>query len=555
MDSAIDASRAGGGVIAPSGSSGRPGRGLGLFSICLVVVVLQLCSRFLASPAADLTCDDWAFLRSARACPSYRSAWHKVLQEPDRPLQAAVATAVFKFIDDRPWGYAFLSMVGHSILIMLGMVLVWQLTGDPARVFLFGCLFALLPNLVESFHWQCVVVLAIPAQMAYLLCALFWVFFLRRPRIALLLCSALFYGVGITSYEFGVGLPLALMMLIPMREWPRRGWVMSPYLLVLSVYLLWKLTCGFGTAHGVWAAPRRPELSAWGILWNAKEIAYWWLGRHMLAAILNGWAGFIMWGKWAQRAVCWLDVALVVLLARLCGSLCLDDKSVLARRALAFPFRRVLLFGAAWFLAVHAVSLVSWAPARLNYLPGMGLCLCAALLLGRIPRRAWLPCLPVLALICLVANQGTARNWHEAGRYHRRVYEYLARTEPEWAGKEVIFFDTSRLRHRLTRGLTGQSSRGEAAWAYYGNAVLPRGFTFKSMVRLIQPNGQHPECVMDTEHGAAVAGDRLIWHERYDPTRPRRTDMNRVLVVDCFEVGAAGITPAVAARGESSVAP
>jgi hypothetical protein len=160
-----------------------------------------------------------------------------------------------------------------------------------------------------------------------------------------------------------------------------------------------------------------------------------------------------------------------------------------------------------------------------------------SLALERWPVRRWGPVLFLPAVLAMVSNQGTAESWRQAGAVHRALYEHLRETHGEWRDKEVLLIDTRGVRHRQTRGLLQPLGEDELTWAHYGNALLIRGFVPKGMARLISGEKNPGIAVVhDVEYGARVEGDVLVWHERWNPSRPRTTPMADVFAVDCLDV-------------------
>ena len=58
------------------------------------------------------------------------------------------------------------------------------------------------------------------------------------------------------------------------------------------------------------------------------------------------------------------------------------------------------------------------------------------------------------------------------------------------------------------------------------------------MVRRITGQQQPTiQVLLDAEHGARIEGDQLLWHNRYNPSRPHANSMDDVFVVDFLEAG------------------
>ena len=498
----------------------------GFWAILFFAVLFQWWSRYAGAPVADHASDAWSMLHLSRAAGSTSEILRWPLQEPDRPLQAAILPLTFRAIGDRPAIFCALGMVMYSIYILLALQLVWQLTRSTRAMLIFAALFSALPNLTESFHWAAMITVAY-MQIAYLASAVCWVRHLQSNRTAWLAASALLYAVGVTSYEFGAGLPIALALLVPAAS-ARRRFAIAPHLMVLVAYLAWRFTKGFGHAHGVLFPPREIHLDPFALLWNFKGILSWWFGGAMLDCLRWGWSGFAELTGWTQR---FLVAGNVAFLAWLGFRLRREDPppSAAANRAPA-------LFALAWTAFGVAACLVSWTAGRLNFYPALGACLLVTLWLDRLPARSWVPALLPLAFFCLLANQGMAHNWKTAGHFQRQIYEYLQQHRGDWSGKKVVLYDTSALRQRLAPGLAGEPADDPAACAYYQGASLLRGFVTKAFIDLCDVTPV-PESLLDIEHGAHWEGTELVWHNRFDPSLPHRVSSNAVFVVDCLAVG------------------
>lgn len=500
--------------------------------VIALALAIQFLSRFATSPVTDFTCDDWALLERAQACPSYADVWRFCLQETDRPLQAGVLSATFRLFGDRPWLYGLLSWVAYSVHLSLLVLIAWKLTSSRTAALLSGLLFALLPNLTESFHWGAMVTVAY-MQVAYVGSALAWILYVERRRAGWLMLSTFLFAIGLTTYEFGIGLPVVFGALLLDRKDRGRLWSLSPFLAVIALYLLWRFTHGFGMAHGVLFTPRRLELSPGLIAWNAREVVRWWAGGHMMEAIQAGLGAFLTLPPPSQHLLVVVNVFAIALLVAAIRNVSRSETRLPAPGMAA----RAVWFGAAWFAAGHALNLISWTAGRLNFFPAIGLALAAGALLSRTDTRRWIPALVAIALLCLPVNQGTAVSWRQSGLLQRRLYEHLRQTEREWRAKPILLVDTRALRQRLTPGLTTEPRTDPSAWAYYGNASLLRGFVPRAMVSLVNPAGPNPQTLLDVEHGAEIVDGRMKWHDRWDDSARHETPTADVFRVDCFLVG------------------
>ena len=508
--------------------------------IAMIAVLFQFLARYAAAPVTDFSSDAWSFRELAESQPSFAATWRLMLQDPDRPLQAGVLTATFRLFGENLWLYSAQSIVMYSLYLLVAIALVWELTGDRRTSLVFGLIFALLPNLTESFQWAAMTTVAY-MQVSYVACSWCWVRFVRHGGARNLIASVVLYTVAVTTYEWGLALPFVLAMLALRPVSYRRLWGLLPFGLVIALYLTWRLTKGFGMAQGVLFPPRTPDVSASAILWNAREIVNWWIGSHMMECIRNGLNSIATMGKWPQRLLAVTDFAVVLALGAYLARFFHRASAHPGNESQPFASWQLWTFPVAWALAGHAPSLVSWTASRMNFYPAFGVALLGAICLSRIDARKWMPAFCVSAFVFLLVNQGTNYSWKDAGVFQRRLYEYLQTHQEEWTQKEVILFDTTMLRQRQTLGLLEPAGVLPATWAYYGNAGLIRGFVPLAMVRLARKQGPWPQIALDMEHGSQIENGELIWHERYDPDKPLKTPMNKVYVVDCFAVGSGHI--------------
>ncbi|HPT15711.1 MAG TPA: hypothetical protein PK388_00360, partial [Kiritimatiellia bacterium] len=264
-----------------------------------------------------------------------------------------------------------------------------------------------------------------------------------------------------------------------------------------------------------------------GIVWGAREVVHWWCGDHLAATLRAGWRSFATLPIAVQIGLATVDVAAVFLIGRGLRRLAAAEDRKDAEQP--FGVAQAALFALAWSAAAGAISLASYAAPRLNVLPAIGVALLAALILDRMPFRYWAPSLCLPAILAMASNQGTAESYRRAGQWNQAIYAQLRQTADEWRGKKILLFDVATLRRTLPPPLAGVPD----AWANDGNAPLARGFTFIGMAQLAagrkDPGAQ---VVHGIECGARIAGDRLIWHDRFDPSRPHADSMVDVFVVD-----------------------
>ncbi len=497
----------------------------------LLVVLLQLYSRYVPFPVTGFCTDDWPYLEWG-AHRTYAQIWRQAAVEPDRPLYAGGAISLFRFFGANPLAFGLLGMAVYSLVILLVYRLADELTGNRLAAFTGAALFALLPNLTESFHWAIIISFAY-IQAAYVGSAWMLARFARSGRRSWLAGAVLLYAVGAFTYEVGLGLPAAFLVLLWDRADRRKVLWILPFALVLGAYLLWRFTSVFGLGHRTLYAPVNVQIE-WSfaqLRWNAAEVLRWWVGGHALEILANGWRGFRQYP---------LGLQVLLGLGNLVVALGLCAQVLRMRRdpggPAPFSLSRVLVFAGIWFVVALGPSFLLYTAPRVLFFPAVGLCLGAGALLARVRPVRWLPPAAVLALIFLAVNQGTTQQWRQSGQFNQNLYDHLRATAGQWARSEILLFDTRELRARAAAGRRSDPA-DPALWARNGNAPLLRGFAPMAMVALLRPGKNNPQCVLDVEHGARLEADRLFWHDRYDPSRPHETDRRAVFVVDCQLVG------------------
>ena len=509
--------------------------GLGLV---LVQVVLQLWSRYLPVPAAVLVGDDWANLERSSCYASMAQAAWTGLQDPNRPLSMVAVEVGYRVLGDRAWAWTLVSLVGNSLLLLAILKMALELTGRRWIAAAAGVVFAVLPNLTETYHWSTQVLNEVACGLVpYALSGWLWVAYLRRGGGWRLALSALAYGAGLFSYEAGILLPAAYLVLLSWKKAPLKSTLrIAPLGLVGVLYLAWRATDSFGLNHS-WYYPPHMQVgpSLYGVVVNTWQLVHWWIGDHLFGTMLNGFEAFSAIPLWTRRFLFAANIGVVLLVGRGLRRMGVADRKEDGDSP--FSGRQVVLFGLVWTGAAMAISLVSYTAPRLNVLPAIGISLLAALLLERLPFRAWAPLLFVPAVMALVSNQGTAENFRQAGRLCRGLYSTLQASREQWQDKEIVLIDTRSLRQRQTPGLKPYNE-DDRWWAQHGNAVSIRGFVPMGMVRRILGQSQPKvQVLMDVEYGARIEGDRLRWHDRYNPTRPHTNSMADVFVVDVLAAG------------------
>ena len=517
----------------PSSTRGRLGWGL-----ITALLLLQFASRYLPSPEAVWVVDDWANAARSSFYASTLEAAATGLQDPNRPLSMMAVEVGYRLFGDRAWIWTLVSLVANSLLLLALMKMALELTGRREIAFAAGAVFALLPNLTETYHWSTQVLNEVSCGLVpYALSGWLGVAYFRRGGGWRLALSALAYGVGLFSYEAGILLPGAFLALVPWRRKPIKGLLcLAPFALVCSVYAAWRGTNAFGLNH-VWNYPPHMQAGASlaGMRWGFHEVANWWLGNHMAAAVRSGLKSFATLSAGVKYALAAIDVAAIFLLGRSLRRLSAAEEE--KPPGDLFSGAQPALFAAAWTAAAAAISVVSYSAPRLNVLPAMGISLLAALALRRLSLKIWTPVLLIPAVLAMASNQGTAESYRRAGRWNQEIFVYLRQHADEWRGKKILLFDTTSWR----RSLPVPSAIDPDAWANNGNAPLARGFSFIGMAQLATGQKNSDLLVLhDVEYGTRIDGAWLFWHNRFNPARNHTNSMADVFVVAGPEFGSSG---------------
>lgn len=500
------------------------------------VLLLQLYSRYGAAPVTDFTVDDWRFLQDSALFKGYGEIWSSSIRDIFRPIHLSMLLTTFRYLGDQPVRFFILGAVAYSVLLATCMGLVFALTRRFRACLLFGVAFALWFTLTESFHFWSHVALTY-LHISYVGCALCWVLYLQRRSQCLLAASVALYGIGLGSYEFGIGLPLVFMILMTGQPPARRVWAVTPFLAVALLFLSWRFTHGFGLGRYLLCGPEffRVDLSVPALKWNVRQVLSWWAGGKAVLTLRNGLDAFAtlpIQVRFLHVAVSAVIGVLIYFSARPAR----NDDNGSASAIGPFGIGQVVLFGLLWAALGQAPNLLTTASARHLLFPLIGLLIAASAVLDRVWNRKFAMLLALAAPMCLIVNQGTSADWREAGRFNRRLYEHVQKTVGEWRTKDLAVFDTRSIRQHPGGGRAEPGFSDPQRWAFHGNAHLLRGFAVEAMIRLAQKGGPPPVVLLDTEYGARAEGNKLLWHERYDPGKPHVTPLDRVYVIDCFEI-------------------
>lgn len=494
----------------------------------LALLSLLFWSRYVPAPVTDFVVDDWTSLRNALAWPSFSELLASVAREADRPGCQLAIPSTFRILGDRPAVHAGLGFAYQVATFLLLLWLAHAVSGRWRFAVLTGVFFALIPHTITSYHWAHHGAIGfVPAL--YLGCALSGLAYLRGRSPLFAAAAALLYGLGIATYETGLGLPLAFAAVVPAGKRRRLGALWGSLGAVLVLVLAWRFGwLGGEKEHLVNTRDYLEEgFTAGMLVLNLRETLGWWVGSHALDIVRHGLNAWSALPPWWQRGLLAGNLAIAVLAAWW-----------MARRPAGeadAPMPRVLPFALLWTIGTQAVALISYAAAPLLFLPAMGLSLLAAWCCERCATAALRPAWAIAILAALMINQGTTVCWRDAGILNRNLYRRLQEDHAAWDLKQVLLLDTQALRQRLTPGLHTAPSPHPSVWAWYGNAALLRGFASAAMVQMINPDPPFPAVLLDVEYGVRWEGDSLIWHERFRPDRPRATPRDEVYVIGVLE--------------------
>lgn len=500
--------------------------------VILFVMLFQLWSRYLPSPWAVFVADDWANWARSSFYDSHMDALLTGLQDPNRPISMAAVEVFYRIFGDRPLYWTLLSATANSLLLIFLIQMVWGLTRRRSSAFFAGILFALLPNLTETYHWSTQILNEVAcALMFYALSGWMWVDHMRKGGGWRLAVSTAAYMIALFSYEAGILVPVAYAALLGWRSAPIKSlFRLSPYGLILLAYAAWRITGAFGM-NQTWYYPPHMEagISIGGIIWNVHQTVQWWVGDHLFGSLLNGWQSFATLPALTRWGLAAGNIAAVVMAIIVYLRLQEKDRS----SAHTFSTGLTLLYALAWTSATLMIPILSYNAPRLNVLPAIGICMTLAIILTRIPWRTWGLVAFVPAVMALVSNQGTAESFRQAGEFNHSLYVHLKETTRDWSSKEVLVLDTRMVRQRLTPGLLDETSMDQRTWAMYHNSLLLRGFSIGGMVRMIQREPIPTIKVLhDVENGVRYIGESCYWHERYDPERDHSLPLEDVYVVE-----------------------
>lgn len=464
----------------------QPGRNFGAVTEddrnFLLVWLVFFASHFLSAPVTGFVLDDWSNLRDG-AGGTMGAVLHKGFSHPSRPISMMCILACFNTWEELgPWPFACVSFLAHGCVLWILLRLTKLMFPDRRMVLLSGVVFAALPILSENIKWPTMVVgaaiSALPAYAATLYVSANYLL-QQHPRHGYLI--GLCYGIGLFSYEAGALMPAALGVLFLQKHVPRERifYVCRSLILAASLYALWRGTNAFGRGKAYELAPQfTPDLSFEALFANAKQIASWWMGPRMFQEVSDGFWG---WGLMSFGLILFLvvfDLGLFALLLRT-----LFKRTSVSRLSHSTCIRGLLFFITAFGLAVLP-CLPSYTASRLMYLPAFCLAPAMGFLLVCLMERFRYVTLGIafVAVLGVVANQGTAQNWRLAGAVchglKNQVDSIVCENAEPWRN-HVLVADTQRFRQVMQD--RGEDSAPERSVYAFRNAGFLRGFAFWTM--------------------------------------------------------------------------
>lgn len=511
-----------------------------LFIGLCILLLVQGVARFAVQPAAGHVLDDWSYSAQAGKFPSACATLVGGLRHPLRPFLHGVQLSVHRWLGDCHAGYISLSLLGYSLALVLFVLFVRELTDKARTALVAGLLFALLPNLCGHFHWLCVAIaFGLFGQPMYLLSAWCLARYARRGGGWNLAVATTGYFFGIGNYEVGVFLPAAYAVLLWGRGWKKWFWSMFPFGFALTVYAAWRLTFGFGYGWSWFGIPPQTAvgLSLWELKHTLAGVVSWWGGVNWWSAVGDGTRGFVELSWTTVVLLMVANAALLAVLGWAMSKMDAGDHHTEQSGVSPFGSGKLVLFGFVWVFATYIPGFLGYLVPRINYLPGAGMALLAALALGCVRMDRWLVPLLLLAFAGMVVAEGDTKNWADSIRFQQNMLATMHELRGDWENSEILWLDTRELSQRMTPDILDGNRHHIDTIAEYRNAGFLRGFAPSAMAELILEGKPGPQVILDVEYGAHEEDGVLKWHERYNPDKPFETPMERVYRLDVFAAG------------------
>ena len=515
----------------------------------LLVFAMALVARYGAFPALGFTLDDWGHLNRAESSATGQQLLEQALRHPSRPVGTAVLMGTYRTLGEHIGRHVANGLAGFALFLLAGMRLVRQLTGSSRPAFIFGLFCALWPGIHEMFYWPNIM-LSWDLAVLYPLMFSFWIGFLARRRWWQYLSVLFIYAALTFTYEIYLPAPAALAVLIP---W-QRGWLVRamrllfPFAAVVAFHLTYRFTQAFGLGNDMLGTSQyftnAVAANFWEIRHNLMGILSWFAGPELGRIWLNGLLGLRDAGAWAVTGLFVLDLGLAWLAWRWLRQP--EEDKVPA----SFAPLQIALCGLCLAAGPGLILTLSFPAARTLFFVAIGLFLIVGMT-GRSPWRhtSWL--IPALVTVML-STQGMGRNWETGAEIQRRFQSHLAQHRTEWLNREILLVDTAALRTRVPGSLLAAPPQDFFAVTEYRGAGFLRGFgPGQIAARLAGPAPRMPRVLLDVEHGAEIRGDRLFWHERFNPQVAHSTPLADVYRVDMLT---ASQLPGMAATGPEPAA-
>ena len=360
-----------------------------------------------------------------------------------RPLFMTLFTINYAIAGLAPWAWHLINVLIHTAVTLLVFVTIRELTSRPAIAVLTAALFAVHPVHAESVAW--VSGITDPLMSLFFLPAfLFYLRFHKTRRGVLFGLTILFYLVALFAKETALALPLliAYCEIFHFREASlgerfKRA-VLLPSLLVppTILYIVIRYIALNGILFGT--GPQYPFSYA------LKTIPLATLKYLKLMSL--------PWGQSYQHYTEFVtSIATREFLLPLVG-VCL----VIA--ALSYLRSRMMWFGAVWFILVLAPALLAMRQFdreyllqdRYLYIPSIGFCLAAALLIDKLNDRWGLKLSATIAIVLILvfgaANVRQNRMWKDG----ETIFANCVDTDPGSAEAHLslgrIYFESGRVR-------------------------------------------------------------------------------------------------------------
>jgi len=430
------------------------------FVLAGILVLISITAHFLPFERASLAPDDYASLvRSQDQSVS-------ILNYAERPVNYFFLRVQSILIGDNA-NYGFILLLASSLFLLICVfMLLNELLRDEVSAFLSGVVFCLLANTLEIYHT------AIFANMnfafsVYVLCLLFYLWYLDSGRITLLLLSLLFYATGIFWYEVGFFTPLIMFVALLLKRQRPFSWLL--FLPLSVVYIAYSLSGSFGLTV---KAGEYHSASFAAVPFNLLELLHHYAGRYMARSVIYGFYKFPSIEMPWFFVICLLDIVIalfVVNLVRKSAPKKIPLETILLACAIFVFWVMPILFNGR--LGVGGRHLV---------LPSLGIAILGLSLFNSCRRGRGIIS-GILVLLFLAVSQGNGWSQVVACRINAAVYNYLKENRQVLSEARYIIFDTKSFADKISFSFTDSDSN--LLNTYYGAQAFEE-WGLKSMARL-----------------------------------------------------------------------